>query len=106
LQTVPVELADRGYRNQLCVDFSSILVERMKARYSAVDGLEWRLLDVRDMVDVKDQSVHIAFDKGTLDAMIHGSPWSPPVDVIDNTSKYMKEASVRSNLARLGETPD
>ena len=43
------------------------------------------------MVDLANKSINVAFDKGTLDAMIHGSPWSPPPDVRDNTGKYLAE---------------
>ena len=54
-------------------------------------GIEWRLMDVRDMKRVDDASVDVAFDKGTLDAMIHGSPWSPPQEVRHNTSAYLRQ---------------
>ena len=43
------------------------------------------------MDGIADRSVDIAFDKGTFDAMIHGSPWSPPDDVRENTGKYLRE---------------
>lgn len=58
------------------------------------DKIQWQRLDVREMKDsVPDASVDVAFDKGTLDAMIHGSPWSPPEDTIANTGKYLREVS-------------
>ncbi|KAK0648098.1 S-adenosyl-L-methionine-dependent methyltransferase [Cercophora newfieldiana] len=88
--TIPVELAARGYKYQLCVDFSSIVVKLMKERHAGY-GIEWRWMDVRDMKTLEDASVDVAFDKGTLDAMIHGSPWSPPKEVKDNTSAYLRE---------------
>ena len=43
------------------------------------------------MSELSDKSVGVAFDKGTLDAMIFGSPWSPPEIVKENTSKYLGE---------------
>ncbi|KAK0749613.1 hypothetical protein B0T18DRAFT_427707 [Schizothecium vesticola] len=88
--TIPVELAVRGNRRQLCVDFSSTAVKLMKERHAEY-GIEWRLMDVRDMKGIDDASVDVAFDKGTLDAMIHGSPWSPPQEVRHNTSAYLRE---------------
>jgi hypothetical protein len=66
----------------------------MKEQHAAVEGLEWKYMDVRDMVSIGDKSVDVAFDKGTLDAMIYGSPWSPPDEVKENTRKYMKEESI------------
>ncbi|KAK1749458.1 S-adenosyl-L-methionine-dependent methyltransferase [Echria macrotheca] len=88
--TIPVELANRGYGRQICVDFSSTVVAIMKDQH-AKHGIDWRLMDVRDMQGIDDASVDVAFDKSTLDAMIHGSPWSPPQEVKDNTSSYLRE---------------
>ncbi|GKT82096.1 methyltransferase type 11 [Colletotrichum tofieldiae] len=90
--TVPADLAARGYTNQLCLDFSAVVVELMAARHAAAGGIEWRCADVRDMPDAAPTgSVDVAFDKGTMDAMIHGSPWAPPPDVRDNTARYLRE---------------
>lgn len=69
----------------------------MSKRYADLglsDKIQWQKLDVRSMEEnVPDASVDVAFDKGTLDAMIHGSPWSPPEDTIANTGKYLREVS-------------
>ncbi|UKZ78467.1 hypothetical protein TrVFT333_006207 [Trichoderma virens FT-333] len=75
---IPAELAVRGYKHQLCVDFSRVVVEFMAERHSKIEGIEWKHMDVRDMADIPDKSIDVAFDKGTLDVMIYGSPWSPP----------------------------
>jgi len=63
----------------------------MRARHAEEKGIEWRWADVRDMKEVASDSVDVAFDKGTLDAMIHGSPWSPSDQVLSDTSRYMRE---------------
>ncbi|KAF9869405.1 hypothetical protein CkaCkLH20_13122 [Colletotrichum karsti] len=90
--TIPADLAERGYKNQLCLDFSTVVVDLMKSRHQPLGGIEWRWADVRDMPDAAPtKSIDVAFDKGTMDAMIHGSPWSPPDDVKDNTSRYLRE---------------
>ncbi|KAK1461409.1 hypothetical protein CMEL01_14363 [Colletotrichum melonis] len=90
--TIPADLSARGYKNQLCLDFSTVVVDLMRQRHADLAGIEWKWADVRDMPDAAPTaSVDIAFDKGTLDAMIHGSPWSPPVDVRENTAKYLGE---------------
>lgn len=64
----------------------------MTKRHQETPGITWKLMDVCDMSGVADNSVDVAFDKGTLDAMIYGSPWSPPEEVKQNISKYLKEA--------------
>ncbi|KAJ4300369.1 hypothetical protein N0V88_003043 [Collariella sp. IMI 366227] len=88
---IPLEFAARGYKHQLCADFSSAVVELMKDCHAGTEGIEWRLMDVRDMKGLDDSSVDVAFDKGTFDAMIYGSPWSPPQEVRDNTSAYLRQ---------------
>ncbi|KAK7706762.1 hypothetical protein SLS57_009572 [Botryosphaeria dothidea] len=89
--TVPADLAKRGYTNQLCLDFSTVVVDLMSKRHAELGGIEWKQADVRNMPDIPDASIDVAFDKGTMDAMIHGSPWSPPDDVTENTGKYLDE---------------
>jgi hypothetical protein len=43
------------------------------------------------MESIPSKTIDIAFDKGTLDAMIYGSPWSPPEEVMENTGRYISE---------------
>jgi hypothetical protein len=91
-QTIPADLAARGYTDQLCLDFSNTALELMRARHAEEKGIEWRWADVRALEEtVASGSIDVAFDKGTLDAMIHGSPWSPPDQVLSDTSRYMRE---------------
>lgn len=90
-QTVPYDLLERGYTNQICLDFSKVVVDLMRSRHSNKSQVVWKVGDVRDMTDIESQSIDVAFDKGTLDAMIYGSPWSPPDEVLDNSGRYMKE---------------
>ncbi len=73
----------------------------MSKQESETEGINWKQADVREMDLIPSESVDIAFDKGTLDAMIHGSPWDPPDDVLDNTGRYIRE--VRSRLVLIRE---
>lgn len=91
LQTIPAELASLGYNHQLCIDFSTVVVDMMTKRHSKIPGIQWKVADVRDLDMLSDQSINVALDKGTLDAMIHGSGWNPPDEVKDNTTRYMRE---------------
>ncbi|KAG8408244.1 hypothetical protein J3459_018055 [Metarhizium acridum] len=38
---IPVELASRGYKRQLCIDFSPTVVDLMTGRHAEVEGIEW-----------------------------------------------------------------
>jgi hypothetical protein len=94
-QTVPYDLLERGYTNQICIDFSTVLVDCMKSRYAEKPEVQWQVGDLRDMTGIETNSVDIAFDKSTMDAMIHGSPWNPPEEVLKNTGMYIDEVSER-----------
>lgn len=87
--TIPNDLAGRGYTDQLCVDFSPVVVKLMSA--AAAPGVQWVQADVRKLDQLADRSIDVAFDKGTLDAMIYGSPWDPPDEVRRSASLYMSE---------------
>ncbi|KAK7443602.1 hypothetical protein Landi51_08951 [Colletotrichum acutatum] len=90
--TIPADLSARGYKNQLCLDFSTVVIDLMRQQHAELGGIEWKWADIRDMPDAAPTaSVDVAFDKSTLDAMIHGSPWSPPDDVRENAAKYLGE---------------
>jgi hypothetical protein len=66
----------------------------MKARHAVKSQVQWQVGDVRDMTGIESKSVDVAFDKGTLDAMIYGSPWSPPEEVMENSGRYMNEVGL------------
>jgi hypothetical protein len=61
----------------------------MMTKYSDLET-RWGVMDVREL-QLPDGSVDVAIDKGTLDAMIHGSLWDPPADVQSNVGKYVDE---------------
>ncbi|OCK74792.1 hypothetical protein K432DRAFT_420143 [Lepidopterella palustris CBS 459.81] len=91
--TILEDFSKTGYKNQICVDFSTVVVQNMSLRHENVGGVTWRHANVRCIDQIPSSSIDVAFDKGTLDAMIHGSPWDPPNEVLDNTSRYVREAS-------------
>lgn len=74
----------------------------MSKRHAQIQGIEWRLQDVCKMESVPSESIDVAFDKGTLDAMIHGSPWSPPQDVVEKTAAYIQEVGHVSYPSQTG----
>jgi len=65
----------------------------MSKRHKPYEGIEWRLIDLRDMQGVENSSVDVIFDKGALDAMVYGPMFSPPKEVKDNVEAYLKEVS-------------
>lgn len=75
--------------NQLSVDFSEVVIKLMQTKHPELD---WRVDDVRHL-QVDNSSIDIAVDEGTLDVMLHGSPWSPPDEVQENVSQYVDEVA-------------
>lgn len=68
----------------------------MKAKYVDL-STEWSVMDIRDM-QLENDSMDVAIDKGTLDAMLHGPLWDPPDDVRERVGKYVNEVGVQSNF--------
>lgn len=92
----PIDLHEQGYKNQVCLDFSDVVIENMTSRFAGVEGIEWRVRDIRKMSDLGDEEFDVAIDKGTLDSMISGSLWDPPDEVKRNTKAYIDEVSSSS----------
>lgn len=42
---------------------------------------------------IGDNEIDAAIDKATLDGMLHGSMWDPPLDVRRNVGRYVDEVS-------------
>jgi EEF1A lysine methyltransferase 4 len=80
----------------------------MSRRHEELDGVTWMNADVRRMDAIASGTVDVAFDKGTLDAMIHGSPWDPPNEVRENTGSYIREVChcIVLDSARLNRMED
>lgn len=88
-QTLTADLYHVGYHNQVSIDFSSNAIDIMKDRHRDLN-LEWTVMDVRQM-NFGDAEFDVAIDKGTLDAMLHGSLWDPEDDVKANAQAYVDE---------------
>lgn len=62
-QTLTADLHALGYRAQLNVDFSPSAIAIMSARHAGLEGVEWRVADVRRMGSVGDGTIDFALDK-------------------------------------------
>lgn len=89
--SLSADLYGLGYADQLSIDFSDIAIDEMKQKYASLH-LEWEVMDVRRM-SIPSSSIDVALDKGTLDAMLHGSLWDPEDDVRENVGAYIDEVA-------------
>ncbi|KAF2476272.1 uncharacterized protein BDR25DRAFT_210900, partial [Lindgomyces ingoldianus] len=79
------------YKSQVCMDFSTVVIEDIAAQFTKIDRIEWRVLEVRHVEDMKDGGFKVIIDKGTLDSMISGSMQDPPEVVKKNNRSCIDE---------------
>lgn len=60
-QTLPADLFNLSYSNQLSVDFSETVIKQMQSKHP---NLEWLIGDVRSL-GLDDSSIDIAIDKAS-----------------------------------------
>ena len=60
-QSLTADLFSLGYRDQVSIDFSSKAIEAMKQQHADL-GLDWRVMDVRQM-DLENDVFDVAIDK-------------------------------------------
>ena len=62
VQEIPQELYALGYHSQCSVDFSTVAIGNMREKCRDLNGLEWEVMDVRNML-FENASIDVAFDK-------------------------------------------
>ncbi|KAF8605844.1 S-adenosyl-L-methionine-dependent methyltransferase [Ceratobasidium sp. AG-I] len=79
-----------GYHEIVNIDFSSVVIERMR---EIQPYMQWIEMDIRDL-KFEDESFDILIDKGTMDAMLTGTTdvWNPAPEVVQNCEKEVAEA--------------
>ncbi|KAI0306122.1 S-adenosyl-L-methionine-dependent methyltransferase [Multifurca ochricompacta] len=90
--TLSEDMYDDGYTNIVNIDYSPVVIERMRARNYHRPEMQWLVMDIRDLT-FEDDSFDVVIDKGTMDAMMtaKGDVWDPPQQVIDDCAKEVDE---------------
>jgi len=72
--------------------YSAIVIEKMKTKYKGMPGIEWLVMDIRDL-KFEASSFDVVIDKGTMDAMmaVKGDVWNPPQQVVDDCTQEVNE---------------
>lgn len=74
------ELFDAGWVNVTSIDFSAVVIDRMRAKnMEARPCMKWEVMDMRSLEGFGDGSFDCVVDKAAMDALMcdEGSPWDP-----------------------------
>mmetsp|Transcript_29995 Transcript_29995/g.115161 ORF Transcript_29995/g.115161 Transcript_29995/m.115161 type:complete len:174 (-) Transcript_29995:864-1385(-) len=88
------QLYEAGFRSITSIDYSDVVISRMREQYKETPQLIWTVADVRELSEISDAgSFDVVIDKATMDALVvdQGSPWSPSQAAIDDVFKMCKE---------------
>ncbi|KAG8760869.1 hypothetical protein FRC14_001428 [Serendipita sp. 396] len=90
--TLSEEMYEAGYTNIVNIDYSAVVIEKMKLRNEDRPLMRWLEMDVRNLV-FDDASFDVAIDKGTMDAMlaVKGDVWNPPKSAVDDCNREVDE---------------
>lgn len=74
------------------VDYSSVVVAAMQARYAHVPTLRWETMDIRAL-GFPSGSFDVVLEKGTLDALLAGErdPWTVSSEGIHTVDQVLSE---------------
>ncbi|XP_012497594.1 PREDICTED: endothelin-converting enzyme 2 isoform X5 [Propithecus coquereli] len=88
------ELFLGGFPDVTSVDYSSVVVAAMQARYAHVPKLRWETMDVRAL-NFPSGSFDVVVEKGTLDALLAGErdPWNVSSEGVHTVDQVLSEVS-------------
>ncbi|XP_034051833.1 EEF1A lysine methyltransferase 4 [Gymnodraco acuticeps] len=83
------DMYSAGYRSITNIDYSSVCISTMGARYSHCPGMTWQQMDVRQL-SFPEASFDVILEKATLDAIMveEKSPW----EVSPDTACFIHQA--------------
>jgi len=72
------DMYNDGYRNIVNIDFSQVVIEKMKRKCQDLIGMQWMMMDITDMTFAPG-SFDVVIEKATLDALLveEKDVWSP-----------------------------
>ncbi|XP_011889923.1 PREDICTED: endothelin-converting enzyme 2 [Cercocebus atys] len=96
------ELFLGGFPDVTSVDYSSVVVAAMQARYIHVPQLRWETMDVRKL-DFPSASFDVVLEKGTLDALLSGEqdPWTVSSEGVHTVDQVLSEVGFQKGTRQL-----
>ncbi len=65
-----------GFRNITNIDYSSVVIEKMRETHKSLESMDWIVMDITDMKFAA-ESFDVIIEKGTLDSLLvtETDPW-------------------------------
>lgn len=89
------DIYDAGFHNIVNIDFSAVVIEKMKAIHEAVrPGMQWVVMDMTKMT-FPEHSFDIVIDKAAMDALVvdEGDVWDPNEETIQSVHAMCQSVS-------------
>jgi SAM-dependent methyltransferase len=89
------DIYDEGYVNITNIDFSGVVIEKMKSLHESVrPSMKWIEMDMTKMTFM-DESFDIVLDKAAMDALVvdEGDVWDPKEEVVQSVDRMCQSVS-------------
>ena len=66
-----------GYRDITNIDYSTVVIKKMREKYKSINSLRWDVIDITDM-KFETETFDAVIEKGTLDSLLvtETDPWN------------------------------
>ncbi len=78
-------LYSKGFRDIVAIDISPTIIHKMQVKYSSYSGVEFLVMDARELSYFNDETFSLVIDKGCLDALFCGT------DYLTSSEQFCKE---------------
>ncbi|CAM9852533.1 unnamed protein product [Ectocarpus sp. 6 AP-2014] len=73
---VSPKMWENGWKDIVSIDFCNPVIEAMQSAHADKPGMEWKVMDARDMVEFETGSFDAVIDKGLTDSVMYNDKFS------------------------------
>lgn len=90
---LPPVLQQNGFENVTAIDFAKPCIKSSKKRNAEIEGIIWKVMDIRKMTAFENGEFQAILDKGTLDCLFHKGT-SDVLTAMAEISRVLKKRGV------------